>query len=86
MTKCPFCGALETPDAFPSASQRFSVYKYQCGTEIVFCGSSEGVIEWKCTDGVRQPIGIPNYKVWLDNMTEDRRELLKKIIGGLSRA
>lgn len=83
MTKCPFCGALEIPDAFPSASQRFSVYKYQCGTEIVFCGSSDGVVEWKCTDGLRAP--KPDPKVWLESMSKEHRKAFKGIMDCISK-
>lgn len=32
--RCPYCNAEEIVDEFPSASQRFSVYKFMCGFRI----------------------------------------------------
>lgn len=83
MPNCPYCGALEVPDNFPSASQRFSVYNYTCGTEIVFCGSSEGLVEWKCTDGFRVP--KPDPKAWLENMSEDQLKVFQDIMDRIRR-
>lgn len=44
---CPFCNTQEIPDEFPSASQRFSTFKFTCGTELVFCGDA-GIVEKQC--------------------------------------
>jgi hypothetical protein len=49
---CPYCNAEEIIDPFPSASQRFTTYKFACSTEIVYCEDYNSV-EWDCRDGVR---------------------------------
>jgi len=57
MTNCPYCNSEEIPDAQPSASQRFSTYRFTCGTEIVYCGDAESV-EWCCLAGERPEVAV----------------------------
>jgi len=54
---CPYCNSVAIVDDQPSASQRFSTYRFTCGTEIVYCDDSR-IIEWCCLNGEKPEVAI----------------------------